>query len=125
MRTLYILTLLMISSISKSQNLTCSDFKIGTFKMICTNYKLPAWTINRTEKIQKESTEGSDKELEGSIEWKSECIYELIYLNASPEMNGKKVTTEINKIEGRKGFCKSTFEGLPGIILELEIEKLN
>lgn len=115
----------MISILAKSQNLKCNDFKIGTFRMECTNYKLPSTTLNRLEKIQKESDPNSKKEMEGSIEWKSECSYELIYTNASPEMNGKKISVEIDKIEGQKAFCKSTFESMPGIVLEFEMEKLN
>ena len=113
----------MISSFAKSQNLNCADFKIGTFKLETTNYKLPSTTVYRSEKIQKESAIDSE-DFEGTIEWKSECSYELIYLNASTEMNGKKVSVDIIKIVGKKAICSSTFEGMPGIILEFEMEKL-
>lgn len=123
MRTLYVFTLILISSFAKSQNLKCNDFKVGTFKIECTNYKLPIATVNRTEKIQTEYVD-SKKEMEGTIVWKSECTYELIYTNASPEMNGKKVSVELGKIEGQKAFCKSTFEGIPDFVLEFEMEKL-
>ncbi len=115
----------MISSFVQAQDLSCSDFKVGTFRMNCPNHDLPVYTIERTEKLQKERYADSEKEVEGFIEWKSECNYELTYLNAPPEMNGKKINTVITKIEGNKAFCSSTFEGLPGIILECEIEKLN
>lgn len=123
MRTLFIFLLLLISSFAKSQNLTCIDFKIGKFKIECTNYKLPITILTRTENTQKESTDGL-KELEGTIEWKSECKYELMYLNTLPEMNGKKVSVEIIKIEGQKAICSSTFEGMPAIVLNFEMEKL-
>lgn len=123
MQTLYLFTLIMISSFAKSQDLKCTDFKIGTFKLETTNYKLPSTTVYRSEKIQKESDVNS-KDLEGTIEWKSECSYELIYLNASTEMNGKRVSVDIIRIEGKKAICKSTFEGMPGIVLEFEMEKL-
>ena len=113
----------MISSFAKSQNLTFVDFKTGTFKIKCTNYKLPITTLTRTKKNKKESTYGL-KELEGTIEWKSECSYQLIYLNASPEMNGKKVGVEIIKIDGQKAVCSSTFKGMPAIVLNFEMEKL-
>jgi hypothetical protein len=116
----------MISSLAKSQNLNCSDFKIGTFSIKSTNYELPTSTVIRTEKTQKESAVEIEMELEGTIEWKSECNYEFTYTkNASPEMLGKKISTEIIKIEGRKAICKATFEGLPGMVLEFEMEKLN
>nr|WP_315163852.1 hypothetical protein [uncultured Flavobacterium sp.] len=124
MRTLYIFTLLMISNFAKSQDLKCADFKIGTFKIETTNYKLPISKVIRTENVQKESSENS-KELEGKIEWKTECVYELVYLNASPEMNGKKVTVEIIKVQGTKAICTSTFEGMPGFMLNFEMVKLN
>ena len=123
MRTLYIFILIIISSFAKSQNLTCVDFKMGRYKIECTNYRHPITILTRTEKNQKESTDGL-KELEGTIEWKSECNYELIYLNASPEMNGKKVSVEIIKIDGQKAICSSTFEGMPTIVLNFEMEKL-
>ncbi|WJS96505.1 hypothetical protein NYQ10_08585 [Flavobacterium johnsoniae] len=123
MRTLFIFTFIMIASFAKSQNLKCVDFKTGTFKIECTNYKLPITTLTRTEKIQKESN-ADLKDLEGTIKWISECNYELIYLNASPEMNGKKVSVEIIKIEGKKAICKSTLESLPDIVLNFEMEKL-
>ena len=126
MRTLYIFTLLMISSLVKSQNLSCSDFKIGTFRIECTNIKAPIFTVIRTEKTQKESAVEIKMEVEGAIEWKSECNYELIYIkSASPEMIGEKLSAEIIKIEGRKAICKATGEVLKGFILEFEIEKLN
>lgn len=126
MRTLYILTLIMISSFAKSQNLNCSDFKIGTFRIKSTNYELPTSTVIRTEKTQKESAVEMEMELEGTIEWKSECSYEFIYTKSvMPEMIGKKISTEIIKIEGRKAICKATFEGMEGFILEFEMEKLN
>lgn len=113
----------MISTFAKSQNLNCVDFKIGTFKLEITNYKLPSITVYRSERNQKETSEGL-KELDGLVEWKSECSYELVYLNASPEMNGKKVSVEIIKIVGQKAICNSTFESMPGIVLEFEMEKI-
>jgi hypothetical protein len=114
----------MISSVAKSQNLDCSDFKIGKFKLETTNYNLPVSNVIRTEKIQKESSAESETELEGRIEWISDCSYELIYTTGSIEMKGKKVSVEIEKIEGKKAICKSTCEGFPGIVLEFEMEKL-
>ena len=80
-------------------------------------------TCVERKKNQKEPTDGL-KELEGTIEWKSECNYELMYLNASQEMNGKKVRVEIIKIEGQKAICNSIFEGMPAIVLNFEMEKL-
>ncbi len=90
MRILLLLTLFFISSSVKSQNLKCTDFKNGTFKIQATNYNIPSTTVNRSGNIQKEMSVSSDKEFEGKIEWISECGYELIYMKASAEMIGKK-----------------------------------
>ena len=126
MRTLYVFLLIIISSLAKSQNLNCSDFKIGTFRIKCTNIKAPTFIAIRTEKTQKESAVEIKMEVEGAIEWKSECNYELIYTKSvSPEMIGEKLNTEIIKIEGQKAICKATGEILKGFILEFEMEKLN
>ena len=113
---------MMISSCTESQDLTCADFKIGTFKAEGTNYKLPTTNVSRSEKTQKESADGLET-LEATIEWKSECNYELIYLNGSPDMKGQKVSVVILKIEGRKAVCTATVEGKPGLILNFELEK--
>ncbi|ARV05837.1 hypothetical protein BTO04_03595 [Polaribacter sp. SA4-10] len=123
MKTLYLFTLVLISSCVQSQNLTCVDFKIGTFKAEGINYKLPTTTVSRSKKTQKESADGLET-LEATIEWKSECNYELIYLNGSPDMKGQKVSVEIIKIEGQKAICTATVEGMPGINLNFEMEKL-
>jgi hypothetical protein len=122
MKTLYIFTLVLISSCVQSQNLTCVDFKIGTFKGEATNYKMPTLIVERFEKTQKEFADGLET-LEATIEWKSECNYELIYLNGSPDMKGQKVNVEIIKIEGQKAICTATIEGEPGVILNFELEK--
>ena len=114
----------MVSNYVNSQSLKCSDFQTGKFKLKVTNFNLPSITVIRTEKIQKETADGS-KDMEGSIVWKSDCNYDLTYLNATPEMNGKTVRVEILKIEGQKAICKSTFEDMPGIVLEFEMEKTN
>jgi hypothetical protein len=124
MKLLYCLALFFISGYSYSQNLKCGDFKTGKFKIEITNYDLPSVTVIRTEKIQKEIADGS-KDLEGSIVWKSECNYDLTYLNGPAEMNGKIVSVEIIKIEGEKAICKSTFEDMPGIVLEFIMQKIN
>ena len=122
MKIRYLFALMMISSCTKSQDLTCTDFKIGTFKAEGINYKLPTTNVSRSEKTQKESADGLAT-LEATIEWKSECNYELIYLNGSPEMKGQKVSVIILKIEGRKAICTATVEGKPALILNFELEK--
>jgi hypothetical protein len=117
MKIRYLFALMMIASCTKSQDLTCTDFKIGTFKAEGINYKLPTTNVSRSEKTQKESADGLAT-LEATIEWKSECNYELIYLNQE-----QKINVVILKIEGRKAVCTATVEGKPGLILNFELEK--
>lgn len=117
MKIRYLFALMMISSCTKSQDLTCTDFKIGTFKAEGINYKLPTTNVSRSEKTQKESADGLAT-LEATIEWKSECSYELIYLNQE-----QKINVVILKIEERKAVCTATVEGKPGLILNFELEK--
>ena len=122
MRILYIIGLMLISSSVKSQNLTCVDFKIGTFKAESINYKMPTTIVNRYEKTQKESADGFET-LEATIEWSSECNFKLVYLNGNPDVKGKKISVEILKIEGQKAICTGTVVGMPGVILNFELEK--
>jgi|TARA_B110000027_G_scaffold131733_1_gene156560 hypothetical protein len=117
MKIRYLFALMMIASCTKSQDLTCTDFKIGTFKAEGINYKLPTTNVSRSEKTQKESADGLAT-LEATIEWKSECNYELVYLNQE-----QKINVVILKIEGRKAVCTATVEGKPGLILNFELEK--
>jgi hypothetical protein len=123
MKIRYIFALILLSSCTVPQDLTCGDFKIGTFKGEATNYQMPTTTVSRSEKTQKESADGLET-LEATIEWKSECNYELIYLNGAPDIKGQKVSVEIIKIEGQKAICAATVEGMPGINLNFEMEKL-
>jgi hypothetical protein len=122
MRIRYFFALMLVSSCVKSQNLTCVDFKTGTFIAESINYKMPTTIINRSEKIQKESVEGLET-LEAKIEWKSECNFELIYLNGPPEVKGEKINVEIIKIEGQKAICTATVDSKPEVILNFELEK--
>ena len=122
MRVLFLFAFVLISSCVKSQNLSCVDFKIGTFIGESTNYKMPTTIVNRSEKSQKETADGYET-LEATIEWKSECHFELNYLNGTPDVKGKKVNVEILKIEGQKAICTATVEGIPGVILNFELEK--
>ena len=90
MKILYLFALILISSCTESPDLTCTDFKIGSFIAESTNYQMPTTIISRFEKTQKESADGFET-VEATIEWKSECNFELNYLNSSPEVKGKKL----------------------------------
>ena len=58
MKIRYLFALILLSSFTKLQDLTCVDFKIGTFKAEGINYKLPTKSVSRSEKTQKESADG-------------------------------------------------------------------
>jgi hypothetical protein len=103
------LALILISSFTKSQDLTCVDFKIGTFKAESTNDQMPSLIIKRFEKTQKESADGIET-AEPIIKWRSACNFELNYLNSSPEGKAQKINLILLKIEGRKGICTPTDE---------------
>ncbi|MFT5217830.1 MAG: hypothetical protein ACI83H_002971 [Glaciecola sp.] len=117
MKIRYLFALILLSSCTKSQDLTCVDFKIGTFKGEATNYQMPTLIIERFEKTQKEFDDGVLRS-EAKIKWKSECNFELNYLNKE-----QKINVVILKIEGRKAFCAARFEGEPGVIGNFELEK--
>jgi len=51
MRLFYLFSIMLISTVAKSQNLKCEDFKIGTFKILDSSSKN---LIYRTETLQKE-----------------------------------------------------------------------
>tara|TARA_B110000908_G_scaffold172213_1_gene238381 strand:+ start:1373 stop:1777 length:405 start_codon:yes stop_codon:yes gene_type:complete len=114
--------LILISSCTKLQDLTCVDFKIGKFKTESTNYQMPSLIVKRFEKPQKESADGLET-AEPTIKWKSECNFELNYLNSSPEGKAQKINVLTIKIEGRKAVCTATVEGKPGLILNFELKK--
>jgi len=63
--------------------------------------------------------------MKGTIDWKSECIYELTFVKAKyPELIGKKAKVEIQQIKGSTAFCNSTFDALPGQEFKFEMVKV-
>jgi hypothetical protein len=118
MKIQYIFALILLSSCTAPKDLTCVDFKIGTFKGEATNYQMPTLIVERFEKTQKEFADGVLRS-EAKIKWKSECNFELNYLNQE-----QKINVVILKIEGRKAICTATVEVEPGVILNFEMEKL-
>ena len=53
MKIRYLFALILLSSCTAPQDLTCVDFKIGTFKGEATNYQMPTLIVERFEKTQK------------------------------------------------------------------------
>tara|TARA_B110000091_G_scaffold191294_1_gene214996 strand:+ start:439 stop:621 length:183 start_codon:yes stop_codon:yes gene_type:complete len=59
---------------------------------------MPSLIIKRFKKPQKESADGLET-AEPKIKWKSECNFELNYLNSSPEGKAQKMNVVMRKIE--------------------------
>lgn len=105
-----------------AQEKKCSDFKTGTFKYSKEEYK--KYKVERHNSIQIETDTITGVKMEGSISWKSDCEYELIYTKVSEpkyaKAIGQKLKVEIIKITGNTVLCKT--EG-GGITLETEMIK--
>jgi hypothetical protein len=106
------------------QDKKCSDFKTGKFVYTKPEYK--RYKMIRTETTQIETDSITGLVLEGAINWKSECVYELTYTKISDKkysnLIGQKINAEIIKILGNNLICKS--EGA-GTKLELEMTKID
>jgi|TARA_R110000822_G_scaffold29612_2_gene86876 hypothetical protein len=75
---------------------------------------MPTLIVERFEKTQKEFADGLLRS-EAKIKWKSECNFELNYLNQE-----QKINVVILKIEGRKAICNAKVEGEPELILNFK-----
>ena len=115
---------LLINFASFAQEKKCIDFKIGKFIYSKPEYK--RFKVTRTETTQIEIDSVTGIVLEGAIEWKTECAYELTYTKISNQnmssMIGQKLKSEIIKISGNNIICK--IEGV-GMELELEMTKVD
>jgi len=49
MKIRYLFALILLSSCTESEYLTCVDFKIGTFKGEATNYQMPTLIVEQFE----------------------------------------------------------------------------
>lgn len=114
--------LFMINFSVFAQEKKCSDFKTGTFKYSKEEYK--KYKVVRYDSTQIETDTITGVKMEGSISWKSDCEYELIYTKVSEpkyaKALGQKLKVEIIKITGNTTLCKT--EG-GGITLEIEMIK--
>lgn len=114
--------LFLINFSAFAQEKKCSDFKIGNFKYSKEEYK--KYKVERHNSIQIETDTITGVKMEGSINWKSDCEYELTYTKVSEpkyaKALGQKLKVEIIKITGNTVICKT--EG-GGITLEIEMIK--
>lgn len=118
------IALLLLNFSGFAQERKCSDFKTGVFHYSKPEYK--KYKVVRTKTIQTETDTITGMAIEGSINWTSDCHYELIYTKVSEpkyeSLIGQKIIVQIVKIVGNTVLCTS--EGF-GLKLELEMVKSN
>jgi len=131
MKKLILLSLLLITFYSFSQELSCNDFKEGTFVAKMTEPVKVEWKIVREANSQTEFPGELPEELKGTdfpmdpryaiIEWVDDCTYILKYDGTKTELTEMQETVnklggfinEMVKIEDGCFYYKSTlkFEG--------------
>lgn len=100
----------LLFNIGLAQEASCQKFKIGKF--LYTTEGLPDITVTRTKTTQTETIKESTEVIQGTIVWKSNCTYDLIYTKCSiPQLLGKTMSVEIFNIEGNTAKGKAWFEG--------------
>lgn len=124
MKKIILLSILIIGFNSYSQELTCKDFKNGTFivpkdEMIPTSFKIIRNGNSQIEFVMNpdevDEPELKEKSYE-IIEWIDDCTYKLKYDESKMKLTESKqfindnggIMTEMIKIEGKCFFYKST-----------------
>lgn len=120
MTKLTILFFIAFNFCTYSQEKKCSDFRTGTF--IYSNPLYKNWKVVRSDNEQIEIDDVEKIKLQASVDWISDCEYNLTYtkFNDSDDspIIGKKINVKIIKVGKNSVVCKS--EGLSAI-LELEM----
>jgi hypothetical protein len=111
MRKMIFGTFIVLTSFTYSQERHCSDFKTGNFRYKDAPYT--DWMVTRNGCCQVESNKTLNWVVEGTVEWKSDCKYELTYTKAiTTDLIGKKVYVEIVQIHENEIVCRSTLDGV-------------
>jgi len=112
--------LLTLSSFAQEKN--CSDFKVGKFTYSDPDYA-DLITV-RTDSLQTDSYPKMGWEMTSSVEWLTDCKYELEYIKANDSkmesLIGTKYVIEIIEINGNVILCRTESDG---IIVEKEMIK--
>lgn len=109
-------SLLFSSPTSSPNELDCDKFKEGTFESYDENKKKNVFvSITRSAGKQNEIHEPSDGKIELSVNWTSNCTYEMVYLSTDIEsvkpFIGKKIIVDIIEIEGDYYKFSAILEG--------------
>ena len=79
----------------------CSDFKTGNF--IYVNPNFADWKVTRNDTLQTETNTANGLKVSGTVKWKSDCEYEIVYVKTNhpklQKMIGQKVNVKIIRIE--------------------------
>jgi hypothetical protein len=101
MKNIIYAIIIIVSFLSCKSDKKCPDFKTGNFKDI--DQSLSDWKVTRNDTLQIETNIKNGMKVEGSVKWKSDCKYELIYTKTSypklQNMIGKKVEVIITNIK--------------------------
>lgn len=117
LKNLLFQSFLLFSAFSFSQELTCTDFRIGDFYYQNSKKVI----VHRTEKLQIERYEETGEELHSYIDWISDCEYVLTFkkfLDSDKKsikkkgFLGKDLNVKIIKTEETKMTYYSVFEGI-------------
>ena len=104
MKKLSILFFVLVSFSCSSQQIKCSEFRTGEFRY--SDPSMVAYTIKRTDSLQIEKNLETNVEVHSSVQWKSECEYELTYVKITnvnrdvSDIIGKKIKVEITSTDG-------------------------
>lgn len=101
MKNIIYVIIIIMSFLSCKSDKKCTDFKTGSFKYI--DQSLSDWKVTRNDTLQIETNIKNGMTVEGSVKWKSDCEYGLIYTKTSypklQNMIGKKVEVIITNIK--------------------------
>lgn len=104
MKNLLLIFISVLSFSCSAQEKKCSDFRTGTFEY--TDPSMAAYTILRTDSLQVEKNRETGIEIHTSVNWKSDCEYELTYLkilNVDQDIShiiGQKINVKITTTDG-------------------------
>ncbi len=105
-----------------SQQLDCSEFKVGRFTYTDEDYS-DLVTV-RTDSLQTDTYRIMGLKTISTVKWLSDCKYEIVYIRVNdPKMEsliGIKYVIEIVQIDHNKIICRTASEG---IVVEKEMIK--
>lgn len=120
MKHIIYLTLLLFSLNAAAQSLDCEKFREGTFESYDENKKKNVLiAITRSADKQIEVYEPTYGKIELSVNWTSNCTYEMVYLSTTIKdvepFIGKKLIVYITEVDGDFYKFSARIVGLKGV----------